>query len=476
VSYKKLLSDTAIYGLSSIVGRALNLLLVPFYTDVLTMDDFGVMSTIFVITAFLNEVFRYGMETTYFKYASVEDEQKVFNQIQTSLWGSTLSLAMFCLVLVPSLSSYLGYENRAELFYLAIGLISIDAVSAVLFGRLRHKNKAKCFSVVKLVSIFLNIGLNILFLVVMKNHPLVEGIDKLVFVFVSYLIANGIGLLLLLPQLSGYRVEFSLGKFKEMLRYAFPLLIAGLFYIANEMIDRIMLNKLLPDGFYKGLNTDEAIGVYSACYKLTVFLTLGSQAFRYAAEPLFFKKSEDKDGKEFYATSLRFVTLAGSIVVVLISFFRNEIGGIIIRNINMLVGLDIVPVLLLANLFLLMYSTQSIWYKLDKSRTHFGLIISGIGISITLAVNYFLIPYWGYMASAWATLACYGSMSVISYFLGQQHYPVPYERIKILLYLLATTILVFLEKSFSFNYFVKIILLVSFLFMIFIVEKKSIQK
>ncbi|WP_375416949.1 polysaccharide biosynthesis C-terminal domain-containing protein [uncultured Hymenobacter sp.] len=455
---KKLASQTAIYGVSSIVGRVLSYLLVPVYTGAFAAAEYGVVTGLYAYVSFLNVVFTYGMETTFFRFANRPDtdRRELYDRVLSLLLVSTASLTLALMLLARPLLGLLniplGHERYAEWVALILGL---DALSAIPFARLRLENKARRFASIKLAGIVLNVALNLFFIVfcpavasgkyLTSLQPLVvQTYDPTVgvgYVFLSNLAASALTLLLLWRELLDFKFRLNLGLLKPLLAYAYPLLLMGLAGMVNETLDRILLPKWLPKGFYPGQSSLTAVGIYGACYKLSIFMTLVIQAFRYAAEPFFFAQSAEKNSPATFALVLKWFTLCCAVIFVSISLNVEDFGRLFLQRDEYLQGLMVVPILLLANLFLGVYYNLSVWFKLTD-KTYYGTYIGAAGAVLTIALNFLLIPVLGYMGSAIATLACYFLMAVLCWRLGERHFPVPYPARRLGLWLLVATGLV----------------------------------
>ena len=391
----------------------------------------------YAYVAFLIILLTYGMETTFFRFSTKEgeDSNKIFSTILSSLVGSTTLFILMALVFAQPIAEWLLYpDNKEYVVWFAI-IVGLDAISSIPLAKLRAKNKAKTFAGINILNVIVNIGLNVFFL--WYCLPLVaegggnwltdtfyDSSTGVGYVFIANLIASIVKFLLLAPTMLRGFVKPKMSSLKPMLIYSLPLLIAGLAGMMNEMFDRVMLKRLL----YPILGEDGAmyqLGIYGACYKLSIIITLMIQAFRYAAEPFFFSQEKEKGSQQLYAKVMTYFVwaLAGTFLFVMlyIDLFKH-----FIPNEAYWEGLRIVPILLVANIFLGIYYNQSVWYKLTD-RTSFGAGLAIFGAFITIVLNLIFIPQYGYWASAWATLACYGSMMIVSYFLGQKYYPVPYE-------------------------------------------------
>lgn len=459
---KKLASQTAIYGVSSIVGRVLSYLLVSVYTAHFAAAEYGIVTGLYAYVSFLNVVFTYGLETTFFRFANRagEDRRELYNRTLSLLLlssvGFTLLLALLARPLLALLHLPPGHEEYAVWVALILGF---DAIAALPFARLRLENKARKFAFIRLANIGLYIGLNLFFIVLCPDvvhsapgsfladlKPLVAAVYNpslgVGYVFLSNLIASALTLVLLGRELLDFHFRWpQLPFLRPLLAYALPLMLMGLAGTVNETLDRILLPAWLPDNFYSGLSRLAAVGVYGACYKLSIFMSLVTQAFRYAAEPFFFSQSTEKNSPATFALVLKWFTLCCALIFVSISLNLSWIGPLFLRRPEYLAGLSVVPILLLANLFLGVYYNLSVWFKLTD-KTYFGTYIGAAGAVLTVALNFILIPILGYLGSAWATLACYFMMAALCWWLGERHFPVPYPVGRLLLWLLAAVGLV----------------------------------
>ncbi len=464
---KKLASQTAIYGVSSIVGRVLSYLLVPIYTGHFAAAEYGIVTGLYAYVSFLNVVFTYGLETTFFRFAnrSGEDRRELYSRTLSLLLLTSVVFTVLLALLAQPLLALLrlppGHYEYAIWVALILGL---DAVAALPFARLRLENKARRFATIRLTNILLYVGLNLFFVVlcpaVLRSAPgsVLAGLRPLVqavynpdlgvgYVFLSNLAASALTLLLLAHELLDFRFRWPrLGFLRPLLAYALPLMLMGLAGMVNETLDRILLPAYLPEGFYPGISRLGAVGVYGACYKLSIFMSLIIQAFRYAAEPFFFAQSTEKNSPATFALVLKWFTLCCAFIFVGISLNLSWVGPLFLRRPEYLTGLGVVPILLLANLFLGVYYNLSVWFKLTD-KTYFGTYIGAAGAALTIALNIALIPVMGYMGSAWATLACYFMMAALCWWLGERHFPVPYPVGRLLGWLLAAVVLVVVGQA-----------------------------
>ncbi|WP_181305020.1 lipopolysaccharide biosynthesis protein [Rufibacter sp. XAAS-G3-1] len=464
---KKLVGQTAAYGLSSIVGRALNYLLVPLYTGVFEREEYGVVTKLYAIVAFLNIVYTFGMETAFFRFANKPgvNRRELYHKVQTLIMVSSLLLTVVIVLYASPIAAALDYPGREKyIIWLAITM-AVDAVSAIPFARLRLENQAIRFAVIRLTNIFLVIGGNLFFLIFCRQvyegkylaelRPIVETIYDpglgVGYIFLVNMVANLLFIPLLWREFSDFRFRLNLGEMKPMVVYAFPILIMGLAGATNEMLSRIMLEYWLPEGFYPGVTTDQALGVFGATYKLAIMMSLMIQAFRYSAEPFFFSQAQDKNSPNTFAVVMRWFVIVCALAYLGISanldIFQYFLGQEEYRT-----GLEIVPVLLLAYLFNGVYYNLTVWFKLTD-KTHYGTYITIFGAVVTVVANYLLIPVLGYMGSAIAAFLCYFSMSVVCYVIGQKYFPVPYPLKAIFGYLVLASGLIWLAYAWEMENF-----------------------
>jgi O-antigen/teichoic acid export membrane protein len=433
---KKLLSQTAIYGLSSIFGRFLNYLLVPLYTYYFTASEYGVVSEFYAYSGFLSVFLLLGFETGYFRFRS--DNEKAYSTALSFIVVLNLSIFALLTTLNSTISSTLNYAQHSEyILYFAL-ILTFDAIAALPFAKLRAENRALRFASIKIFEILLTVALSLFFIVLCPKlqtqnlswlHYVYSPEISVGYIFLANLIASGSKFLFLMPQLKGLNAGFDLPLFKKMARYSLPIVVIGFTGIINEMLDRALLKYLLP---YDTTTNLAQLGIYSACYKLSILMTLFIQAFRYAAEPFFFSYSKNSDAKLIYARVLHYFSIFCVFIFLLVTlyldFFKYFIGA------EFRAGLHVVPILLLANLFLGLYVNLSIWYKLSD-RTLMGAGVSLFGASLTVILNFVWIPKFGFTGSAYATLVCYAAMAILSYLLGQKFYRVDYDVKSVLSYL-----------------------------------------
>ncbi len=451
---RKLASQTVIYGLTSILGRFLNYLLVPLYTYTFPAAAYGVVSEFYAYAGFFAVFLTFGLETGYFRFRNRADgsAQAAY---PAALGFVLLANLLFVGLIVgfrQPLATLLQYPSHPE-YLLWFGLIlAIDAIASLPFARLRAEERAWRFAGIKLTEIFVAIGLNLLFLVGMPKlaalwpeNPLVRLYDPAMgvgYIFLANLIASGFKLVLLLPQFVGFRFRAGVPVMRPLLAYSLPMVVIGFAGMINEMLDRAILKYLLPYDLDTNLRM---LGIYGACYKLSILMTLFIQAFRYAGEPFFFAYAGRADAPRAYATVMRYFVIFCVFIFLLVTLFLDLFKYFIGEEYRE--GLGIVPILLLANLFLGIYVNLSIWYKLTD-RTGLGAWVSVLGAMLTIGLNIWWIPLFGYAGSAWATLACYGGMTLLSWGLGRHYYPVPYPVGRIVFYLILGVGLYGLDREF----------------------------
>jgi O-antigen/teichoic acid export membrane protein len=492
---KRLAGQTAIYGIPSVLGRILSYLLVPLYTYVFQPGDYGTVNVFYAYTSFLMIVLTYGMETTFFRYNELEENKGlVFSTGMLSLFVSSVVFLGSVLYFSKDIARWIDYPDHPEYVRWFAWILALDAAAAIPFARLRAQNRPARFAWVKMTNIALNIFLNLFFLVfcpyILKHNPesqighFISSIYRehwgIEYIFISNVAASAITVLMLLPQILEVKWKIDPALWKKMMFYAFPLLFAGMAGIVNETFDRLLLRYLLP----KGIASYE-VGVYTACYKISILMTIFIQAYKYAAEPFFFAQAKEKDAKLVYARIMDYFIIVVSLIFLVTMLYLNDfILPLLVRNKAYWQGRGVIPVLMMANLFLGVYYNLSIWYKLT-GKTSWGAWLSLIGALITLILNFWWIPLdsshliYGYYGSAWATFICYGSMMVLSYLIGQKYFPVNYNLGKFAGYLGLSVLL------FAISTFIKpelkvlsmgfhTILVLIFLSVVFIVEKPNL--
>ena len=480
--FKKLFKQTFIYGLATVLPRALAIFLVPLYVVVLGREQYGLYASIMAFLILGNVLLSYGMETAFFRFINKDISKKEVVQ-STALRSLTISTLLFLTVLLffsDSLSKLLEYKTE----YVTYGLIilALDALAVLPFVWFRANEKPKKYALLKIFNVVINLGFNLFFFLVLPiwanndtssfwNDILLEDNNKVAYVFIANLIASGVTLLILLPLYVKIGFKFNRAIWKQMLRYAIPVLIAGIAFSINEAFDKILLKYMLDPTI-----ADATVGVYAACYKLGVFMTLFATAFRLGIEPFFFQHAKSENAKETYAIITKYFAAIGSFILLFVVVYLDIFKRLLIPDSTFWEAISIVPIILLANLCLGLYHNLSVWYKITD-RTKFGAYISVFGAIITLSLNIILIPIISYKGSAIATLAAYGSMMVLSYFLGRKHYRVPYNLKKIGFYIVLSVVFSVLSfYIFDGNILIGTALLLVFVSSIYFSEKKEIHQ
>lgn len=426
------------YGLGSILPRFLSFLLVRLHTIVFSPEEYGVITNLYAYVAVVNIVLIFGMETAYFRFASREgySEKRIFNLAQTVVVVISTVLSVAFILLADPIGDTLQVSGRTDLVFWLVGIMFVDALAAIPFARLRLQKKALRFATGKLINIGILVGLNVYFLKLSSSYQ-----PDISLVVLANLAANAFYLFFFAPMLIAWRPAYDRNVSPAMYSYAYPIMLMGLAGMTNEMFSRIMLIKWLPEGFYGNRSEEFALGVFGACYKLAVLMNLTITAFRYAAEPFFFSNAAEKNSPQLFARVNHYFVIVCCIILLSVSINLDILKYFLGRP-EYWEGLHIVPILLLAYLFLGLYYNFSVWFKLTD-RTYYGTMITLIGMVITIAANYLLIPVAGYEGSAVAALLCYSGMAFLCYFLGQRFYPIPYNLGKVLAYVLITLAIVY---------------------------------
>ncbi len=481
---KKLVSQTAIYGLSQIVGRFVNYLLVPLYTGIFTTGEYGVVTLMYAYVALFNVLLTYGMETTFFRFANKSDNPaNVFSTSLASVLSTSVVFSILFIGFSGKLASLIRLPEHPEYIIYFTLILALDAVSAIPFAQLRQQNRPIKFALVKNINIFSNILFNLYFLMLC---PWLQEEQNLVlpfynptigigYVFISNLIASAITIPLLYKEFFEIRLgKFSRRLLQEMLVYALPMMVVGFAGMINETLDRTLITWFYPDPEVgRSMN-----GIYGANYKLAILMSLFIQAFRYAAEPFFFAHAKSSDQRTIYAQVMNYFVLVCLFLFLMVTLFIDYFQYFIGEPFRE--GLKVVPILLLANLFLGIYYNLSVWYKLSD-QTNKGAIISLTGAAITLLLNFWWIPLFGYLGSAWATFFCYFGMMVICYLMGKKYYPIPYQILKVSAYIAFALVLFgisyFLKSRIDHSIYMVInsLLLVGFCAAAFIFERKNLS-
>lgn len=452
---KKLASQTAIYGLSSIAGRLLNYLLVPLHTRIFNPAEYGVVTEFYAYVAFLNIIFTYGMETAFFRYSNLEEnKKKVYDTSLVSLICTTLMLVTGILIFAQPVASAIRYPDHADYIIWFTLILGLDAITAIPFARLRQENRPIRFAAYKLLNIVINVSLNVFFLLLcpyILSTPSLSGLHPMItmvyypelgvgYVFISNLFASIVTMLALWKYVFISKWEVDFGLWKKMTGYALPLILVGLAGMVDETLSRILLKYRLEMSPEAAMHE---LGIFGACYKLSILMTLFIQAYRMAAEPFFFGESKKENPERTYARTMNFFAIFCCFIFLFVMLFIDAFKAVFIGP-QFYEGVKVVPILLMANFFLGIYYNLTIWYKLTN-RTGLGAVVAVYGALFTIVFNWWLIPVYGYLGSAWVTLGCYGSMMIISYLMGQRYYPVPYDLKRFLFYVSVSLGLYFLS-------------------------------
>lgn len=440
---KSLIKDTAIYGVSSIVGRFLNWCLVPMYTYMFPTEQYGIVTNIYAYVALVLIILLYGMETGFFRFANHErwkNPMQVYSTTLISVGTSSLMFVVLACLFSSEIAGALNCGEHPSYIWMMAVAVGIDAFSSLPFSYLRYKKRPVRFATLKFANIGLNIGLNLFFLVlcpwIWKQSPdLISwfydpgfGIG---YIFLANMISSMVVMMLLLPELRvSYTFNFQL--WREMLRYSYPLLILGVAGIMNQTIDKILLPFLIDDP----VEASQQLGIYGANYKIAIVMVMFIQAFRFAYEPFIFDKHKEAGGdkRQAYSDAMKFFVIFGLFIFLGVMFFLDLLKYFI--SPRYFEGLQVVPIVMTAEFFFGIFFNLSLWYKLTD-RTIWGTWFSLGGLAITLIINVVFVPQYGYVACAWGALCCYGSMMVASYLIGQKKYPINYHLPRLMLYILS---------------------------------------
>ncbi|EIY54421.1 lipopolysaccharide biosynthesis protein [Bacteroides nordii] len=414
---KSLAKDTAIYGVSSIVGRFLNYLLVPIYTISMpaSTGGYGIITNMYAITALLLVLLTCGMETGFFRFANKggEDPVKVYSTTLLTVGAISLSFLAVCLLFLEPIAGVMGYEEHPWYLGMMLIVIAMDAIQAIPFAYLRYKNRPIKFAALKMLFIFASIILNIVYFVFMKGTNVGAA-------FLINLICTSLVMLCLISELRGFRYTLDRDLMKRMFRYSFPILILGIAGILNQVVDKIIFPFVYPDP----VEADVQLGIYGATSKIAMIMAMFTQAFRFAYEPFVFGKSKEKDNRQMYAQAMKFFIIFTLLAFLTVMFYLDILRYVIGRD--YWEGLKVVPIVMAAEMFMGVYFNLSFWYKLTDE-TKWGAYFSLTACTIVILMNAFLIPVYGYMACAWAGFTGYAVAMLLSYFVGQKKYPIAYD-------------------------------------------------
>ena len=445
---KGLAKDTAIYGLSSIVGRFLNYLLVPLYTAALSAagGGYGVITNVYAYTALLLVILTYGMETTFFRFANKEgeDPRRVYSTALVSVGTTSLVFVALVLTFISPISSAMGYAEHPSYIWVMAITVALDAFQCIPFAYLRYKKRPVKFAALKLANIMMSIALNLVFFLVLPKWYESTGGEGFVsqiyspevgvgYAFYINLFCSAALMFLLLKELTGFKYVLDRALLRRMLSYSWPILVLGIAGILNQTADKILFPYI-----YKGADAHAQLGIYGAASKIAMIMAMITQAFRYAYEPFVFGKAKDKDNRDTYAKAMKyfvvFTLLAFLAVIGYMDLLKYLIGP------DYWSGLRVVPIVMAAEIMMGVYFNLSFWYKLiDK--TIWGAWFSGAGCLVLVLVNVIFVPRYGYMACAWAGFAGYGTAMLLSYFVGQRHYPINYPVKDMAVYVVVAVVL-----------------------------------
>lgn len=491
---KKFAGQTAIYGLSTVISRLLNFILTPIYVGLYPAKVYGIFTVMFSWASMLNAILAFGMETTFFRYLNKNEneKQKVYNNTFITILSLAVVFLTFSSFFAGDIAVWMQNGKEYDPDYAVyikyfIWILVADALAVIPFAKVRAEGKAIRYSLIKFANILTFVGLNLFFIfivpVIIQQH--LPGESLLIgwyregwvgYVFLSNLIASVLTLLLLLPELLQIRLTYDGKLIKEMLLYSTPVLIANISFIINENIDKIFLGQLLPPEV-----SDIEVGIYGACYKIAIFLSIFIQAFRLGAEPFFFSHAKNKNSGQTYAQIMNYFVIAVCLIFIMLAA-NIELLKYFIKGTDPAQralywsGLKVVPILLFGYVSLGIYINLSVWYKLSD-QTRYGLYISGIGAVLTIVLNLIFIPEYSYMASAWISLTAYTVMMIFSYIWGQKKYPIPYNIRKNIAYLLASVCIVFVSfVVFNRNLIIGNTLFIIFTLITFYIERKELRK
>jgi len=475
---KRFAKDTAIYGIAAVLPKLINVLLVRLHTGILKPTAYSDNTQFYIYATYFNVLLTLGMETAFFRFfTKYKDNSKVAQTAFTTVLINSLLFLSIFLVFSRPISRFLAIDQTY--FLILIGILILDTLVVIPYAYLRVTHRPVRFAFYRLFNITVYAVLNVFLLWAvpkmiqkgfLSNSQWIETYQshpKVIYIFIANLIASFLTFILFLPVLRHFSIGLDKKLLKKMLAYGLPIMIAGLAYATNENLDKLLIGRLLDK---------ETMGIYAAVYKIGVLMSLYVTAFRLGAEPFFFSQHREANAKQQYAHILLWFTILGAVFLVAIMTFLDVIARLLIGQEVYLKALNIVPIILTAYLLFGIYNNLSVWYKLTD-RTRYGMYLSITGAVITIVLNLLLIPRIGYVGSAWATLAAYGTMSFLSFFIGRKYYIVPYEILKIIFYVASSALTGFvIYEYFNDNYPVKILILSGYILMVMLLEKKQIKK
>ena len=472
--YKSLFKQTLIYGLATVLPRMISFLLNPLYVSALPKQEFADVSIVFAWLVFFNVILSYGMETSFFRFYNLEDNKKnVISTATISVFWSSIGFLIISLLYRNTIARWSGINLEYVTF--TIWILTFDALAIIPFSKLRAERKPMKYAFIKIGNVTLNFSLNLFFLLLLPQlaasnpsgffHTVYFPNFQVGYIFMSNLIASLATFIILSPNYLKITWHFDAKLWQKMMQYGFPILLAGLAFAINEHFDKILLEKLHV--------SKSDIGAYSACYKIGMFMVLFRTAYTLGIEPFFFSHANNENASQTYATVTKYFVIAGSFILLFVIVFIDVLKHFLVPDSSYWDAIKVVPLIILANFFLGIYTNLSVWYKLiDK--TMIGAYISIFGALITLVLNFWLVPIMSYYGSAIATIAAYGSMMLVSYYLGQKKYPIPYDLKIIAKYLIISIILSglsFYIPIFRHSYIFGILALFSLAYFIFKNEK-----
>lgn len=473
---KTLAGETVLYGMGNMVPRLLNFFLFPIHTKFFQPEEYGVFTYLMSIVALLNIIYSFGMETAYFRFATKPgvNEKKVFNIAQTAVVSISTLLSLVFIFFASSFADLLDVQGHGNYIVWLTVIMFIDNIVSIPFARLRLQKKAMQFALFRISNVVILTGLNIYFLYVIFD-PLI-GIS---YIFVANLIANSIYLIFFFKTLTNWRPAYDREIFPSMIHYAYPMMLTGLAGMTNEFFSRLALENWLPKNFYPGKSSAYALGVFGACYKFSVLMNLAVQAFRMAAEPFFFSQSGDRNSPQLFAKVNHYFVIVCCVILLSVSI-NLDVLKFLMQKPEYWEGLSIVPPLLLGYLFLGIYYNFTVWFKLTD-KTYYGTVITIGGAILTIVLNFILIPTGGYYGSSLATVFVYAAMMAACYFLGQKYFPIPYKIVSGLLYIIGTTLLVYIVNEVKIetvwiSIAVHSIIVLLFLGLIFGIERRDFRE
>ncbi|MBC2838268.1 lipopolysaccharide biosynthesis protein [Robiginitalea sp. SC105] len=480
--FRKLFRQTFIYGLATVLPRMLSFLLVPLYTEVMPPGGYGELTIIFTFFAIFNVILAYGMETAFFRFYSKEPEkERVLSTSLLSILGSTVLFFLLGALMREPLARLMNIE--VSYFWYFIIILSLDALVIVPFARLRAQESPGLYAIVKIANVTTNIVLNLFFLLALPRlaesgteeiwSALYVADFQIEYILIANMVASGLTLLILSGNYRHLSLAFDRGLWKRMLGYGLPVMVAGVAFTINEVFDKYLLSELLPLGAEAA---KAEVGKYAACYKLAMFMTLFATAFRLGIEPFFFSHATSENPRRAYAQITNYFVVLGSVILLAVVVFADVLKVLFVRDEAYWEAMEVVPIVLLGSFCLGIYHNLSVWYKVTD-RTRFGALISLVGAALTIGINVAFIPEYSYAASAWATLAAYGSMMVLSYLFGKRYYPIPYNMRKISFYLGISILFSVLSfYVFNRNLYIGLGLLLVFLGVLYRLEKELLLK